>query len=171
MEVYTHRGIGLGPEQTHASFTAAAALGINIEADVRKTRDNVLVMFHGHPLAKTTNGTGEIEEKTYAELEELDAGAWYDKAFKSEKIPTFEELLIKYGSWVERIDVEIKKMNKNTPEHNGIDVLRKVEEYDLVDRFLFTSFYPQVIYDIKTNRHPKPNFNAKFHRHSFSDCY
>jgi|ERR1700722_3879209 len=83
-----HRGAsGYEPENTLASFKKALELGVDvIELDVHLTRDNHLIIMHDKTVNRTTNGKGEIVDKTLAELRELDAG-------KGEKIPTLQEVL------------------------------------------------------------------------------
>lgn len=90
-----HRGIAaLAPENTLSSFQLAFELGIDyIEFDVRLTKDNQLIIFHDDTLERTTNGQGNIEEKTFQEISQLDAGSWFDKRFANERIPHFDQVL------------------------------------------------------------------------------
>ena len=64
-----------------------------IETDIRQTRDGVLVCFHDETLSRTTNGKGRIINTSYKKLKELDAGSWYNEAFKGETIPSLNEAL------------------------------------------------------------------------------
>jgi glycerophosphoryl diester phosphodiesterase len=90
-----HRGHSVGaPEQTMAAFEAAVRLGADmIEADVRRTRDGVLVMLHDATLDRTTDGSGPVRERTLAELADLDAGSWFGPAFRGARIPALEALI------------------------------------------------------------------------------
>ncbi len=74
-----HRGGSLlAPENTFAAFDRAAALGAEaIETDVRLTRDGVVVVFHDDDTARLLGVGGTIEERTLAELRQLDAGACF----------------------------------------------------------------------------------------------
>jgi glycerophosphoryl diester phosphodiesterase len=92
--VIAHRGHSSGaPEQTLAAFTQAIDLGADmIEADVRRTRDGRLVMCHDALVDRTTNGSGNVSDHTYAELRALDAGSWFDTRFAGERVPTLAEL-------------------------------------------------------------------------------
>ena len=78
--VIGHRGAcGHAPENTLVSFRRAAALGVRwVEFDVRLSRDREVVVLHDEGLERTTNGGGLVAEKDWAELQALDAGAWYD---------------------------------------------------------------------------------------------
>jgi glycerophosphoryl diester phosphodiesterase len=63
-----------------------------IEADVRRTRDGVLVMLHDDGLERTTSGRGSVADVDLAELRRLDAGGWFSPAFAGEVVPTLDEL-------------------------------------------------------------------------------
>jgi glycerophosphoryl diester phosphodiesterase len=57
------------------------------------SKDGVLYVFHGPKLEKTTNGRGYIIEKTSEELDQLDAGGWFNSQFSGERIPRLEPFL------------------------------------------------------------------------------
>jgi len=90
-----HRGAaGHAPENTLVSIATAAALGATwVEFDVKLTRDGIAVLFHDDALERTTNGTGNVADKTLAEIKTLDAGGWYQKRFAGERVPTLEEAM------------------------------------------------------------------------------
>lgn len=91
-----HRGSSSDrPENTLASTRRAIEAGATaVEVDVRLTKDGHLVLRHDETLDKTTTGKGLIREKTLAELQELDAGSWFDPKFSGEKIPTLTQVLV-----------------------------------------------------------------------------
>ncbi len=84
MKVIGHRGAaGLAPENTFAGFDLALGLGVDgIETDIQRTKDGQLVLFHADHLDKTTNGTGVLQETSWEELQQLDAGSWFDRRFE-----------------------------------------------------------------------------------------
>lgn len=76
-----------------AAYEMAIRLGANmVEADVRRTRDGILLMLHDATLDRTTDATGPVVERTFAELAEVDAGSWFGPAFCGAHIPTLDEL-------------------------------------------------------------------------------
>ena len=81
-----HRGaMGHEPENTLLSIERALSLGVDgIEVDVYNIEDH-LVVIHDRDLARTTNGTGYLEDQSFAYVRSLDAG-------KAEQIPTLEEV-------------------------------------------------------------------------------
>ena len=64
-----------------------------IESDVHISKDGKLVIFHDASVERTSNGTGFIRDLTYAELLELDIGAWKSLEFAGQRIWTLGQLL------------------------------------------------------------------------------
>lgn len=94
-EGVAHRGgAAEAPENTLAAFGNALAQGIySWELDVQLTRDNALVVFHDETLDRTTNGQGPLARHTLAELQALDAGAWFGPRWRGERIPTLGDVI------------------------------------------------------------------------------
>jgi glycerophosphoryl diester phosphodiesterase len=90
-----HRGAsGHAPENTIAAVEKAIALGATMaEIDIQQTADDQFAVFHDDLLDRTTNGTGPLWQKTLAELQTLDAGAWFSPEYAGERIPSLEEVL------------------------------------------------------------------------------
>jgi len=77
-----------------AAFKCAVEAGCDgIELDVHRCASGELVVIHDVFLSRTTNGAGLVSDATLPELKRLSAGAWYDKEFSGEKLPTLEEVL------------------------------------------------------------------------------
>ena len=93
--IIAHRGASAErPECTLAATRRAIAVGATaVEVDVRTSKDGHLVILHDKTLDRTTNGTGPLGNKTLAELKKLDAGSWFDKKYRNERIPTLPEVL------------------------------------------------------------------------------
>ena len=83
-----HRGArAYAPENTLASFKKALEIGVDaIELDVRKTKDNQLVVIHDADVKRTTDGEGLVSELTLAQVKGFSAEG-------GEKIPTLAEAL------------------------------------------------------------------------------
>jgi len=89
-----HRGWFLAPENTLYAFAESKYYGFDyIEADIRATSDGVLVCLHDATIDRTSNGTGNIADLTYAEVSALDFGSYKSVKYASAKIPTLDELL------------------------------------------------------------------------------
>ncbi len=91
-----HRGDrSSAPENTMPALQAAldGPMGF-VETDVQLSADNVPVLMHDSFVNRTTNGSGRVSELTLAQLQKLDAGAWFSPQFAGTRIPTLEALLI-----------------------------------------------------------------------------
>jgi glycerophosphoryl diester phosphodiesterase len=146
--VTAHRGFsGEYPENTLAAFRAAIAAGADmIELDVHLTRDNELVVIHDDTLERTTDGKGNVADKTLAELKRLDAGFKFNPRFAGERIPTLAEVLEVARGRI-RVNIELKK-GKNFPytmEDLADRTLAAVEKEKMTDQVLFSSFDPAAI--------------------------
>jgi glycerophosphoryl diester phosphodiesterase len=88
-----HRGLPRhAPEESLADFNACIDLRIDIELDVRRTRDGQLVCLHDDTVNRTSDGTGKVAELSLREVKMLDLGKKFDPAFAGERIPTLEEV-------------------------------------------------------------------------------
>jgi glycerophosphoryl diester phosphodiesterase len=105
-----HRGAaGSRPENTFSSFDYALQSGADfLEFDVQRTKDGELAVIHDPTVDRTTDGKGKVSALTWKELRSLDAGSWHSKEFAGEVIPSFTEMLDKYGNKAGLL-IELKK--------------------------------------------------------------
>jgi glycerophosphoryl diester phosphodiesterase len=94
-QIIAHRGSSADrPENTLAAFSRAIEVGATaLEVDIRTAKDQHLVLSHDATLDRTTNGQGNIADKTLAEIKALDAGDKFDNRFRNERVPTLGEAL------------------------------------------------------------------------------
>ncbi len=73
MKIIGHRGAaGLALENTLAGIEVARLLGVDaIEIDVRKTKDDVLVLCHDADLKRTSDSSEKVGDLTFDELQEI----------------------------------------------------------------------------------------------------
>lgn len=76
--IFAHRGSsGTYAEHTRAAYLQALADGVDgVECDVHLSRDGHLVCMHDTTLDRTTSGTGDVADRTLAELRTLDISSW-----------------------------------------------------------------------------------------------
>lgn len=76
--IFAHRGSsGTYAEHTRAAYLRALADGVDgVECDVHLTRDGQLVCIHDTTLDRTTSGSGDVADRTLAELRTLDVSSW-----------------------------------------------------------------------------------------------
>ncbi|YCM42992.1 glycerophosphodiester phosphodiesterase family protein [Verrucomicrobiaceae bacterium 227] len=104
-----HRGSsGCAPENTLAAINQAFLDGAaGTEIDTRMTADGVVIAFHDGTVDRTTNGSGNVEVMTLAEIKALDAGSWFSPDFVGEKIPTLTEALnVAKGKGIIYLDIK-----------------------------------------------------------------
>ena len=93
VQVMAHRGaIGRAPDNTASAIEQAIADGVEwAEVAVRLTKDGHHVLFHDESLHATTDGTGQVRDRTLAEIRGLDAGIKFARRFAGRRILTLEE--------------------------------------------------------------------------------
>ncbi|ROR73687.1 glycerophosphoryl diester phosphodiesterase [Bogoriella caseilytica] len=93
--VIAHRGASsLAPENTIPAMVAAAMDGADmIEIDVQPTADGAAVVIHDDSLERTTDGAGPISALDADEVRHLDAGSWFDPAYRGAALPLLPEVL------------------------------------------------------------------------------
>lgn len=94
-KIIAHRGASHdAPENTvSAALLAWKQEADGLEMDIHLTADGHPVVIHDPTLARTTGGSGRVEEMLLAQLKGLDAGKWKSDRFADEKIPVLEEML------------------------------------------------------------------------------
>ena len=139
---FAHRGASYeAPENTLAAFLLAAELKADgIEFDVQISRDGEVVVIHDFCLETTTDGIGPVQERTLAELKELDAGSRFDSVFAGQQIPTLQEVVDAIGHRL-LLNIELKTAS---PRDDGLarGVVRAIEDNSLMDRTIVSSFNP-----------------------------
>lgn len=95
VEIVAHRGSSrFAPENTLAAVRKAVEQRADrVEVDVQLTKDGHVVLFHDSTLQRIANRPERIKELDLAEIQEIDAGSWFDAKYNNEKIPTLSETL------------------------------------------------------------------------------
>lgn len=92
LDLIAHRGLVDHNicENTIKAFKNAISKGYNgIELDIRKTKDNIIVVLHDKYINRTSNGKGNINKLTYKEVSKYNFGTKTNKS----KIPTLKEVI------------------------------------------------------------------------------
>lgn len=140
----SHRGASaLEPENTMRSFRRAVDMGSRaIEFDVRKTLDGRLAVIHDRTVDRTTNGSGPVGEKTFEELESLDAGL-------GEKIPSLGEV---FGEFAGKCGFVVEIKERGVEERT----LELVERYGVGGDVVIVSFLADCVRRVKEIRSDVP---------------
>lgn len=147
--IFAHRGASaLAPENTLSAFQLAVELGAHaIELDAKLTLDGEVVVFHDRSLARTTGAEGLVGTTSLEALKKLDAGSFFDSAFRGEKIPTLDEVFVQLGR---KIYINIELTNYANPTDDLPEkVAELVSRYNLEEWVLFSSFNPSALNRVK----------------------
>jgi glycerophosphoryl diester phosphodiesterase len=136
-----HRGIpSEAPENTIESNKLSIDYGADfIENDIYVTKDDRLVIIHDSVLQNTTNGRGNVEDYTLAELKQLNANvSGRYPQYGELRIPTLDEQIDLARERGVMIYAEIKTTNPR-----AVDVLvRLIKEKDAEDVMNVMAFLP-----------------------------
>lgn len=141
MKIIAHRGASsYAPENTLIAFEKAIEKRSDgIELDVRLSKDGIPVICHDATINRTSNGKGYIHNLTVDQLKQYDFGSFYDKKYKRETIPTFEEALQLIGQHEVMLHIELKN-GPTIPPNLEQKVLELVYTYNFQHRVVYSSF-------------------------------
>jgi glycerophosphoryl diester phosphodiesterase len=92
--IMCHCGLAGFPENTKEALEAAIKVGYKmVECDIARTSDGVFVLQHDATIDRCSNGTGRVDSHTFAELQKLDFGSWYNSDFSYIRIASLEEVI------------------------------------------------------------------------------
>ena len=89
--------------------------------------------MHNFTVDETTDGSGRIRDMTLKEIRSLDAGSWFDKKFRGERVPLFEEFLDLGKEYPNMYyDFELKEYPENAGELlKKAGFIREMQDYVL----------------------------------------
>lgn len=147
--IIAHRGdASAAPENTLAAFRQSLAIGADgVELDVRLTRDGKLVVFHDRLLDRTSNGHGWVADRTLAELQSLDVGAWFGPAFKGEAPPTLDEVFETLPrDYLINVEMKVDINGMRLIAHLVAEAVRRHQRWDST---LVASFNPMALHHLR----------------------
>ena len=97
--IAAHRGLWrIAPENSLPAIEGSIASGAEIvEIDVKRTKDGVLILMHDDSVNRTTNGTGNVSDLTFSQIQELrlrEGLGGPSAAVTDVQIPTLEQALV-----------------------------------------------------------------------------
>lgn len=125
MHLIAHRGLTNNNIRENTLKAFKNALNNNydgIELDLRKTKDNIIVVLHDKYINRTSNGVGNINKITYKEALKYNFGTKNNKS----KIPTLKEVIKNISNT--NIFIELKE-SVDKEELNNILKLNKTNKY------------------------------------------
>jgi len=132
--IIAHRGApGYAKENTIESFEKAVALGADmIEFDVRRTKDNVLIVFHDERIQGKP-----VDDLVYGEIKQIAENRGFH-------LPTVEEVLRRFRGRT-KLDVELKERDYE------VEIVELLSKHFEKDQFVVTSFNEPSLRIIKDN--------------------
>lgn len=145
-KIVAHRGYSQKyPENTLISFKKAKELKADgIEFDVHATADSELVITHDYSLEKMSKG-GYIFEQSFEKIKKLDAGSWFNEAFREERIPTLQQVFDVIGKDM-HYEIELKGFTLDFMAR----VANLVKEKNLFNSVEFTSPHVALLFKLKS---------------------
>lgn len=143
--LFAHRGASAhAPENTLAAFVLALQYDADaIELDAKLTSDGAVVVIHDQTLERTTDGAGKVAELPLSVLKKLDAGSFFDIAYRGEPIPTLNEVFEVVGH---RTFINVELTNYASPADDLPDkVVELIKKHNLAERVMFSSFNPRAL--------------------------
>ncbi len=126
-------------ENTIPAFRAAKKAGADIiELDVRKTKDNQLIVFHDKTIDRMTNYSGIINELSYNQLKKIKT------KLRNEKIPLLSEVLKKFKDKIDFM-IELKAQNVQS------EIIDLIARMKLQDRSVISGREFDALLEIKRN--------------------
>ncbi len=134
-----HRGTRVCDENTIYAFNKALKYGANyIEFDVRKTKDNQLIIIHDATLERTTNGIGLIKNLTYDKINQFNTKINY------EHVPLLSDVL---EIFIDKINFMIELKEQNIRK----ELMNLIKKKDLIEHCIFSSRDLDELCSIKKN--------------------
>ncbi len=131
LEITAHRGgARFAPENTMAAIQYSIDTKADYaEIDVQETKDGEIVLMHDNWLGRTTGVTKYIWNTSYEEVQQLDAGSFFSRAYEGEPVPLLRDVLQACRGKL-RLNIEIKANGHNK------DIVPKVLDIIREENFL-----------------------------------
>lgn len=144
-----HRGASqVFPENSIPAYQSAGKSGFwGAECDISPTSDGVWVLMHDDTIDRTTNGTGNVNALTLAQIKafNIDIGANIG-LYPNLKVPTLEEYLITCKNYNLVPYIEIKGITSATNYDSLIELIRK---YGFEAKCIIISGYIESLQEIR----------------------
>jgi glycerophosphoryl diester phosphodiesterase len=146
--IQAHRGAGIDmPENTLESFQAMWKVGVTPEADLRTTKDGVIVCFHDADFRRVVSNVDEaerekgVEDLTADEVKKLEVGSFRGKQYAGQRVPTLAELFDAMKGHPDRlVYLDIKSENVDLDQ-----LQRQVDDAGLQSQIIFTTKHHDLI--------------------------
>jgi glycerophosphoryl diester phosphodiesterase len=151
VEIVAHRGAaGAAPENTMAAVRRAIEDGTDwVEIDVQESADGAVVVVHDSDFMKLAGEPLKVWNGTLDEIREIDVGSWFSPVFRSERVPTLQEVLAA-AKGRSKVVIELKYYGHDVAlERKVVEI---VEEAGMADQVAIMSLKYEGIQQIRELR-------------------
>lgn len=141
MKGVNHRGFCTeAPENTLPAYILSYLNGFKfVETDISFTSDDVPVLLHDSTIDRTSDGTGNINDLTFAQVREYDFGSWFSADYAGTKIPSLVEFLVLCRNLGLHPYLELKNTTSYTTAQLQ-KIVDMVEQYGMKGKVTYISF-------------------------------
>lgn len=141
-EIIAHRGASHdAPENTLSAIRLAWEQHADaVEFDVYLSKDGRIVLMHDADTKRTAGVARKVVDQTFAELRQLDVGAWKDARYRGERVPSLAEALAEIPNG-KRAFIEVKCGPEIVPELKRVVQASKLDD----DQMAVISFQAEVV--------------------------
>jgi glycerophosphoryl diester phosphodiesterase len=151
-DIASHRGGALlWPENSRIAFENTARLAVEqVEFDVHPTRDGKLVVIHDDTLERTTDGTGPVAARDWAELSRLAL-----KGTGGQRMLLLDEVIEIFRPTPIALRLEIKCGPDRVPYPGHAEkVMAALSQARVLERSVVTSFQLDTVLDAAAHGRP-----------------
>jgi glycerophosphoryl diester phosphodiesterase len=151
-DIASHRGGALlWPENSRIAFENTARLAVEqVEFDVHPTRDGRIVVIHDGTLDRTTDGTGPVATRDWADLQRVTL-----KGTDGQRMLLLDEVVEIFRPTPIVLRVEIKCDPDRVPYPGHAEkVMAALKQAGMLERSVVTSFQLDTVLD--ATRHARP---------------
>lgn len=138
---------------------------------MRLAGDGAAVVIHDATLERTALRPGLVESMTSAELQDVDAGSWFNlrrpalarDLFRRERIPLLSTVFERFGARARLLYVELKTEDATLRAPLAREVVRLIKEHGLEGSAVVKSFEHDTILEVK-RADERVRTAALFHR-------
>ncbi len=150
ISIIGHRGGGgvSIPENSLASIKKSIEYQIDyVEVDVQRTKDDKYIINHDSTFKRMAGVDLSSSDMTLEEIKKLSIGNKYP-GYENEKVPTLEETL---DLCKNRIGIYLELKGSTADKKMADDVIKKIKEYNMVDKVVLVSLDYDLIKYISKN--------------------
>ncbi|QDU32233.1 Glycerophosphoryl diester phosphodiesterase [Poriferisphaera corsica] len=155
--IVAHRGANnIAPENTFAAAKFCHKWNLDfIEIDIRTSADGIIYLIHDLSIEKFSDKKISFNKLHSDQIDQIDAGLWFDDKYKGESIPRLRNFL----QWARghiKVYIDIKDVDP-------ITFIQIIEETKMSDQIFYWSNSEKIIREI---RRIAPEYQLKMNAHS-----